>query len=164
MTRKEISGDRNRFVLLIIVLVVIISDQLAKLAIRQSLALNESTVLIPKVLSLTYITNTGAVFGMFRGMNTVLIAIGIAVVMWLLYHTYTEAQAAENKNLSAFLALIIGGAISNIIDRIAYGSVIDFIDFHFWPAFNIADSAVTIGVAAIIVSSLKNVKLRKNKE
>ena len=148
--------SRDRRTVLLIVLLIIVFDQLTKLAIRESLALNESKVLIPKFLSLTHIQNSGAIFGMLRGMNTLLIIIGIVVVIWLLYYTYTWASTNEKRNMPLFFALIIGGAASNIIDRIVYGSVIDFINFHFWPAFNIADSAITVGVAAIIFYHLKN--------
>ena len=142
--------SRNRSYLLLVLVIVI--DQLAKLAIRQSLALNESEVLIPEFLSLTYSTNTGAIFGMLRGMNTLLILVGLFIVIWLIYYVYAETKS---ENTSYFFALIIGGAISNLIDRIVYGSVIDFINFYFWPTFNIADSAITVGVIAIVIYYMK---------
>ena len=142
--------SRNRSYLLLVLVIVI--DQLAKLAIRQSLALNESKVLIPEFLSLTYSTNTGAIFGMLRGMNTLLILVGLFIVIWLIYYVYAETKS---ENTSYFFALIIGGAISNLIDRIVYGSVIDFINFYFWPTFNIADSAITVGVIAIVIYYMK---------
>ena len=142
---------RNRQYILLIFLVIII-DQLAKLAITRTLALNESKVLIPEFLSLTYTTNTGAIFGMLRGMNTLLIVVGLVIIIWLIYYLYTETKS---ENTSYFFALIIGGAVSNLIDRVVYGSVIDFINFYFWPTFNIADSAITVGVIAIIISHLK---------
>ena len=142
--------SRNRSYLLLVLVIVI--DQLAKLAIRQSLALNESEVLIPEFLSLTYSTNTGAIFGMLRGMNTLLILVGLFIVIWLIYYVYAETKS---ENTSYFFALIIGGAISNLIDRIVYGSVIDFINFYFWPIFNIADSAITVGVIAIVIYYMK---------
>ena len=144
--------SRNRSYLLLVLVIVI--DQLAKLAIQQSLALNESKVLIPEFLSLTYSTNTGAIFGMLRGMNTLLILVGLVIVIWLIYYVYAETKS-ENTSYFFALMLIIGGAISNLIDRIVYGSVIDFINFYFWPTFNIADSAITVGVIAIVIYYMK---------
>ena len=156
MKRNETNG--NRRAALFIALLIVVLDQLTKLAITRALALNESKVIITKVLSLTYITNTGALFGMFRGMNLPLIVLGVVVVVWLICHSYTEASREKN----IFFALIIGGALSNIIDRIAYGAVIDFINFHFWPAFNLADSAITIGVVAIVLYYIKNDSQKEN--
>ncbi len=139
-----------RFSHWLLVIIVITFDQLTKLAVRRSFQINEY-VIIPKFLSLTYITNTGASFGILRGMNTLLMIIGLAVVIFLLYYiNKSDVQAKTSA-----LALITGGAISNIIDRIAYGHVIDFINFSFWPAFNIADSAITIGIGILIIQHLR---------
>lgn len=135
-----------------IIVLVIALDQLTKLAVKDALFPHESKVLIPDILSLAYVTNTGAIFGVLRGMNALLIAVGIGVVIILSYYIYIN----QKEMSSYFFALVIGGALSNIIDRIAYGWVIDFIDFHFWPAFNIADTAITTGIIAFIIYSLKN--------
>lgn len=135
------------------ILGVIVIDQITKMLVKNTLAPLDSADIIPKILSFTYITNTGAVFGALRGMNTLLIAVSIIVIASLLY--YYHKKRDEEKIPRTSFALIVGGALSNLIDRIALGFVVDFIDVHFWPAFNIADSAITLGVAALVIFYLR---------
>ena len=98
----------------------------------------------------TFTTNTGAAFGIFQNYNFVFILISLIVIFSLLYYY----QNYTKKYLIAF-GLILGGAIGNLVDRLIFGHVIDFIDLKFWPIFNIADSAVTIGFIILLYQILK---------
>lgn len=137
------------------VLGIILIDQATKYLIRSFLNPSEHIPLIPKILSLTYVTNTGASFGILKGMNVFLIVISMCIVAYLVYYTYRHRSQNNDPHFLPF-ALIIGGALSNIIDRLAYGFVLDFIQIPFWPAFNVADSVITLGVLVLIIQSLRN--------
>lgn len=104
------------------------------------------------ILKLALSFNTGSAFGIFAGNNTALIFLTIAIIGFILY-IYPDLEEKKWVNLS--LGLILGGALGNLIDRVIYGHVIDFIDFGFWPAFNIADSALTVGAIILIIYYMK---------
>ena len=107
------------------------------------------------ILSFTYITNTGAGFSILQNMNIILIVISILAIIALIYFT---------KHIPKFsLITIISGITGNLIDRISYGSVIDFINFRFWPVFNVADSLIFIGVAYWVIIIIKNEKSARRK-
>jgi signal peptidase II len=129
---------------------VIVVDQLTKAAARR---ITHTIVVIPKFFSFVNISNTGASFGLFKDMNAALLGIGIIVVIGLIYFIMTDNL---NKRNIVLLSLVTGGAVSNLIDRVLFGAVTDFIYFSFWPAFNIADSAITVGVVLLVVLQLKN--------
>lgn len=144
-----------------IILVVIGIDQATKLLIFHNFSLYESKVVIPGFFHLTYLTNNGAAFSMLAGQPALwrqiffMVAAGAALVFIGL------AQRSFGRHSTFYtvaLALIAGGAIGNLIDRIRFGFVIDFLDVfmgsHHWPAFNIADSAITIGVTLFIFKNL----------
>lgn len=136
----------------------IILDQLSKLVIANTMQLYESIQIIP-FFRLTYVHNTGAAFsflsdaGGWQRWLFIGLAIGISalIAVWLF-----RLQKHETL-LAVALSLVLGGAIGNVIDRITYGYVIDFLDVyyqnHHWPAFNIADSSITIGVALMLAES-----------
>ena len=144
-----------------IILVVIAVDQATKAWIFHNFALHASKEVIPGFFHLTYLTNNGAAFSMLAGQPALwrqIFFIGAAgaalVFIWL-------AQRSFGRNSALYtvaLALIAGGAIGNLIDRIRLSFVIDFLDVfigtHHWPAFNIADSAITVGVALFIFNNL----------
>lgn len=153
----------------LIALTVVILDQWSKIAIFDFLdtQVYPSYEVIP-FFNLVKVYNTGVSFGLFQGMayghiilSIFAIFITIALFIWLIM--------AENFRLVVGLSFIIGGAIGNVIDRITVGSVKDFIDFYIgnwhWPAFNIADSAVFIGVCLILIDSFfYNSKHKKKKQ
>jgi signal peptidase II len=144
-----------------IILAVVAVDQATKLWIFHNFALYESKVLISGFFNLTYLTNNGAAFSILAGQPALwrqvffMGAAGVALVfIWL-------AQRSFGRNSTLYtvaLSLIAGGAIGNLIDRIRFGFVIDFLDIyigtHHWPAFNIADSAITVGVVLFIFKNL----------
>ena len=142
-----------------IILLVVVCDQLSKLWILQNFALYDSTVIIPGLFNLTFLRNTGAAFGMFAGQAVwwrQLFFIGVAVIALVVILFMHRKLGPQNSMYTISLALIGGGAIGNLIDRVLYGSVIDFLDVyigsHHWPAFNVADSAITVGVCIFLLT------------
>jgi len=136
-------------------------DQVTKAVVRRALTVHESVTIVPGLLDFTHVRNTGAVFGFLNEVDFPLKTTVIAVVATaaLVGVALYAAQLAHDQLLARLgLALIIGGAGGNLIDRLLAGSVVDFIDvywhsWHFW-AFNVADSAITFGVAAMILDMI----------
>ena len=128
--------------ILIIVSSVIFLDQFSKLIAVKSLQLNTPVILIKNFLYLTLVHNRGAAFGMLKDQLFFFIAISFLVILFIFIHL-------KSKNnpflLKVSLSLILSGAVGNLIDRLRFGYVIDFLDFRIWPVFNLADSALTIG-------------------
>ena len=108
-------------------------------------------LIINNVINLPYIKNTGAAFGILKSFNTELILFSIIVIGVLLY----TLDTVENK-YAFFIALLLGGIVGNLIDRIYFGGVIDFIDIGLWPAFNIADLTISVGIFGILLKSFQN--------
>jgi len=135
---------KNKSILLIssISILIVILDQITKSLIRKYLSLHQSIPLINNILHFTYIQNTGAGFGILKQQNIFLIFISLIIIGTILFYF---DRIIKEKAIHIPIALILGGAIGNLIDRILIGHVIDFIDFRIWPAFNVADSAITIG-------------------
>jgi signal peptidase II len=133
-------------------------DQASKLAVDGSMQLFESIPLLP-YFNLTYVHNTGAAFSFLSdagGWQRWLFA-GLAVVMSSIIGLWLARLKQHETLMAVALALVLGGAIGNLIDRVAYGYVIDFLDVYYqdwhWPAFNIADSAICVGVALMLLES-----------
>jgi signal peptidase II len=139
-----------------LVLAVFLADRLAKFLVLESLS-HRSVPVLP-FLRLTYVENTGVAFGMFRDSNSFFTALSIVLVAVLLVFR-RRTSGGRAPAASAGLALVLGGALGNLYDRIAYGFVVDFFDLSFFPAvFNVADSAITAGAAllAIGINKLKS--------
>ena len=130
-------------------LVIVFLDQLTKYLIKQNFQLNQSIPIIKNIFHFTYITNTGSAFGLFRGLNVFFILFSIVVIIAIFY--YLKRIVKKERLLQFAIGLLLGGTIGNLIDRLFYGAVIDFIDFRVWPVFNVADSAVTISVILLII-------------
>ena len=144
-----------------IILAVICLDQASKFWIMHHFVLHESRVVIPDLFNLTYLTNNGAAFSILAGQPALwrqvfflCTATAALVFIWIAQRSYGR----RCRWYSVALSLIAGGAIGNMIDRIRFGFVIDFLDVHVgshhWPAFNIADSAITVGVIVFIIYNL----------
>jgi len=142
---------------------VLLADQISKAVVHSTMALHQSIEIMPHFARLTYLRNTGAAFGFLSGSRSTLrmfffiLISGVAIgcVVYLLKNIRPERKATVLS-----LSLILGGAIGNLIDRIRLGEVIDFIDLHWydwhWPAFNVADSAITVGVILLLIQMLRN--------
>jgi signal peptidase II len=149
---------RKRFGLMTaIVSIVIVLDQFTKWQVMRSMRLHESIPLIADNFSITYIRNSGAAFGILAGSQAGfrMVFFGLtSVVALILLGTIYARLSPQDWIGQASVALVFGGALGNLIDRVRVGEVIDFLDFsiaeHHWPAFNIADSAITVGVALLI--------------
>lgn len=149
-------------------LLVILLDQLSKQLATSMLQLHTPVAVLPS-FSLTLMHNTGAAFsflsqagGWQRWFFTALaLIISVVLLRWL-----TQLKTHEH-GLAIALSLVLGGAIGNVWDRILYGHVIDFIDIHYrnwhWPAFNIADSAITVGAVLLLLLSLRDTKTATRK-
>jgi signal peptidase II len=156
---------RGRLRLFLIVAALVVAlDQLSKLWIDANRPQME---LLPGFLDLVYVENTGAIFGLFHSHTEVFIALGIAASVVILVFLYYFPPATTVGVLS--FALILSGAVGNLIDRIRLGYVIDFISIHLqelfrWPAFNIADAALTVGIFTLIYYFYKSGVFRKAHE
>ena len=130
-------------------LLIVIFDQLTKFLIKQNFQLNQSIPIIKNILHLTYVTNTGSAFGLFKGFNLIFIFFSIIVIIAIFY--YLRRIVNNEKLLQFSVGLLLGGTLGNLIDRLIYSFVVDFIDFRIWPVFNVADSAVTISVILLVI-------------
>jgi signal peptidase II len=128
---------------------VVLLDRLSKAWIRGHYAIGESRR-VSSWFYLTYVQNTGTAFGFFQGNNK---ALGIFAFLILVALLYGARGLSERGGLWGALgvALVLGGAIGNIMDRIHFGRVIDFLDFRVWPVFNLADTAISIGTLFILM-------------
>ena len=124
-------------------------DQASKLFVVTSFAPGESVAVLGPLLHLTYVQNTGAAFGLLKGQQTLFIALTIGVIAWLMWELFLKRP--EARGVVWDYALILGGALGNLLDRIRLGYVVDFIDLRVWPVFNIGDSAITIGVSWLLL-------------
>jgi len=148
------SKNRRRYLVFIITTVLwVVADQFSKLWIRNNMTPG-STLPVKGILSFTYLTNTGGVFGMFRGHVEIFIIASVIIILALLFfHYYFKV----NQPLPNFaFGLILGGAIGNLIDRVFFGQVTDFIAVRLWnnyqwAPFNIADSGVVVGAILLII-------------
>ena len=131
-------------------LFIFLLDQFTKFLIRKNFQLNGSMAIIKGIFHLTYVTNTGSAFGLFKGLNWLFMLFSIAVTIAIFYYSRKKIGKKE-RFLQFAVGLLLGGTIGNMIDRILYGAVTDFLDFRVWPVFNIADSAVTISVIILII-------------
>jgi len=153
------ASRRSKLSLLLIVAALVVTlDQLSKLWIEANRPQME---LLPGFLDLVYVTNHGAAFGLLASHTELLIALGIAGSIAILVF-FCYFSPANTLGLLSF-ALILGGAVGNLVDRIRIGFVIDFISFQFvrWPPFNIADAAITVGIFALIYYFYRSGAFRK---
>jgi signal peptidase II len=127
----------------------ILADQLTKWIVSSQLAFDDSLhVLGP--FSIHHVQNSGIAFGLFASATVAVTALTAIAVAWML--VYFARSGARHPVLPVALGLLIGGSTSNLVDRIRLGHVTDFLDFRYWPAFNLADSFIVIGVAILFLA------------
>ncbi|MCX5736312.1 MAG: signal peptidase II [candidate division NC10 bacterium] len=145
----------------LISLVIVLLDQLAKLLVVRSMRLGQNIPIVLGFFDLTFVLNPGAAFSLFATLpewirNPFFILISVAAAVLIV--VYRTRHLRENRLASVSLALIFGGAIGNLIDRLRYGVVVDFLDAHIyqyhWPIFNVADSAISVGVTLLLLEML----------
>lgn len=144
---------------------VVALDQLTKSYVTAGILLHESFTVVEGFLNITYVRNPGAAFGFLAHASPMLrfvffVAITVLAVGLILY--YVAKSEKEEPRLILALSLILGGALGNLIDRLRFGVVVDFIDVYFktyhWPAFNIADSAISLGAFFMLLEMLRRRK------
>jgi signal peptidase II len=145
---RSIAPLRSQLLLYLVAALAIVLDQYTKTLVRTGMVVGETIIVHPSlrnVFDLTYTTNTGAAFGMFKSGGPVFIVLAAVVVAVIIY--YNRELPAQQRWLRVALGLQMGGAIgNNLIDRPLRGSVVDFLHVHYWPVFNVADSCISIGV------------------
>jgi signal peptidase II len=137
-----------------IVILLVAVDQAVKIFVAQTMRLGESIPVWAGVFHITYIENPGAAFGMFANQRWVFILAGVVVIaaLCVMYRRISNLQGFARWGT----ALLMGGAVGNLIDRVRLGSVIDFFDFRIWPVFNIADIGICVGVACLMYALLQD--------
>jgi signal peptidase II len=147
-------------VFLLVALVIVALDQLTKFIVKNTLAVGES---FPEsgFFQFTYVHNTGAAFSIFRE-HTFLLSIcsmiGIVILLYLIFVLSKRVEFLRTLPAKISLGLILGGTVGNLIDRLSYGYVVDFIDVSFFATFNIADSAISVGAVLLALSYIRLVK------
>lgn len=135
---------------------VVVLDQLTKRVAEDRLRGQRSVPLVDDILRLTYIENRGAAFGLLQDQTTFFVLVGIIVIAVIAMSYRYLPRSGFLLHLA--LGLMLGGAVGNLIDRVRQGYVVDFVDFgyraNWWPVFNVADSAIVIGVALMALSAL----------
>lgn len=139
---------------------VVAADQLTKAWIESALPLGTSVYVLP-VFDLVHVRNTGAAFSFLAGesgwQREFFLLVGVAASVWIVWMLARATR--EQVTFCLALSLILGGALGNVIDRVRLGAVVDFLHFHwgphYWPAFNVADSAITCGAALLLLDAFR---------
>ena len=123
---------------------VFLLDRITKIAAANGISHGQSIKILPNILHFTLVFNNGTAFGLLKGQNSVLAIFSVLAIVFIVVYVITHK--ALTSPLSFALGLILGGALGNLFDRVKFNCVIDFIDFRIWPVFNVADSAITVGM------------------
>ena len=154
-------ADRRLHLAALVAALVLVADQASKLVVERAMVLHETIDLLP-FFALTYVRNTGAAFGVLADVPPgvrlpLFLAITLGAAGALV--SFLRRTPREQPWVVAAIGGILGGAVGNLVCRLRYGEVIDFLDLHWgdlhWPAFNLADSAITTGVAVVLLHSLR---------
>jgi len=137
---------------LMLIFLIVGLDQLTKYLIPQLISPGESVIIIKNFFYITLVHNTGIAFGLFKNQTAIFIIISIVTIVLIFFSILLRRKYREihKSELFAF-SLILAGAVGNLIDRLRFGYVVDFLDFRIWPVFNIADSAITVGIILILI-------------
>ncbi|MDP2912750.1 MAG: signal peptidase II [Candidatus Omnitrophota bacterium] len=131
---------------------IFILDRLTKVIAMSCLVHGQPVEVLRNIFRITLVLNTGTAFGLFKGKVAVFSGISVSVIVFIVVYILRNKKAGIILSLA--LGLILGGASGNLFDRIRFGYVIDFLDFGIWPVFNLADSAITTGVAILVLRLL----------
>ena len=132
-----------------VALAAVVADQLTKSVVTRTLPLDDSVHVVGP-LSIHHVQNSGIAFGFFSSATAIVTAVTAIAVVWML--VFFARSGSRHPVLPAALGLLIGGSLSNLVDRIRLHHVTDFIDVRWWPAFNLADSFIVVGVAILLVA------------
>lgn len=157
------NGRDMRWLMFVIAALVVAIDRVTKLWIVAHIMPGRAIVVIPRVFRLTHVLNTGAAFSMFEGSTSPLLVrnllIGFSVIAVVIVLALIWKMGRSLSLTSVALALILGGAVGNMYDRIRYQHVVDFLEVHIvryhWPDFNVADSAIVVGACLLLLEMLR---------
>ena len=153
--RDHIRSRVNIFISCATVAGVVLVDQISKIFFSRMLSFGESIPVLRSVFHITLVHNSGIAFGFFKNQGIVFIIIPIIAIVLIVFNIcYYRSNTQVSQIYIVGFSLILAGAIGNLIDRVLFGYVIDFIDFRVWPVFNIADSAITIGTVLILIKCI----------
>jgi signal peptidase II len=147
--RKLGAGWPQWLSLAVVALAAVGADQLTKAIVTSRLGLYDEVHVVGP-LSIHHVQNSGIAFGLFASATSLVILLTSAAVAWMLY--FFARSGARHPVLPVALGLVIGGSASNLVDRVRLGHVTDFLDFKFWPAFNLADTFIVVGVAVLLLA------------
>ena len=150
---KKYNWQLPTTIFFLIAATVVLLDQLTKMLVREMIPTGSSVEIIPYILSFTHTTNTGASFSLFTQYSFLLTIVAILVILGILFF-YKHIP----KNYKLAFALILGGTIGNLLDRILFGRVTDFVDIHIFSIFNFADSAITLAAILLIIAVFQEEK------
>ncbi len=157
------SNLKSRISYILLVVLVLLADRASKSAIASHFDLGQPAPVIDGVFNITYVQNTGVAFGILSAFSSpvkvllLCLVAGIAAIVVIIYSLRNDTR---NRLLQGALALVLAGALGNLFDRIRYGYVIDFLEFHargyYWPSFNVADTSISIGVILLAWEMFRN--------
>ena len=130
------------------------ADQWVKALITRSIPPGSSVSVISGLISLTHVQNRGVAFGLMAGISPILMTLAALTLIVLL--SYNKGRRTWSRASSLGFALMVGGAIGNLLDRIRFGFVVDYLDVHVWPVFNLADAAIVTGAGLVLLALLRS--------
>lgn len=148
----RVGGVDSLVLFYVTVFMILLLDQGSKFIVQHQMRLFESISLIPHCLSFTYILNPGAAFGLFKYQTTFLIVLTLVVLAAAIF--YRKEITKQPYIFRLAMAVGLGGAAGNLIDRLRFGAVVDFIELPYWPVFNVADMAILLGVSLIVIHTI----------
>jgi signal peptidase II len=152
VAERSMSAERRQWIgLTVVALAAVAGDQLTKHIVASSIALDSGVHLVGP-FSIRHVQNSGIAFGLFSSATAAVIVLTAVAVAWML--VFFARSGARHPALPVALGLLIGGSVSNLVDRVRLGYVTDFLDLRWWPAFNLADSSIVVGVALLLGSLL----------
>jgi signal peptidase II len=152
VAERRLSADPAQWLsLALVAAAAVVADQVTKHVVSSQLAVGES-VTVAGPFSIHHVRNSGIAFGLFAGATGMVIALTAIAVGWML--VFFARSGARHPVLPVALGLLIGGSVSNLADRMRLGHVTDFLDFRYWPAFNLADACIVAGVILLLGTML----------
>jgi signal peptidase II len=152
VAERSLGAERRQWIgLAVVALAAVFADQLTKHVVASHIRLDTAVGLIGP-LSIRHVQNSGIAFGLFSSATAIVIVLTIVAVAWMV--VFFARSGARHPALPVALGLLIGGSVSNLVDRVRLGYVTDFLDLRWWPAFNLADASIVVGVIVLLASLL----------
>jgi signal peptidase II len=152
VAERSLSAERRQWIgLTVVALAAVTADQLTKHIVASNIPLDTAVKLVGP-FSIHHVENSGIAFGLFSSATALVIILTTVAVGWML--VFFARSGARHPALPVALGLLIGGSVSNLVDRVRLGYVTDFLDLRWWPAFNLADTSIVVGVAVLLGSLL----------